>query len=276
MIKDILVTLPTGDAPSIALDYAVTVASTFEAHLTGVASVQDLVSAGELFDGATAAVLDHYHQEVEAAAEAAKVQFEKTSQREGLSAESIVLNAAAISLPELLARTARRFDLTILPQADPEGDGSEDVMIEAALLGSGRPILIVPCFWEGGVKFEQVLVCWDGSHNAARAIADAMPFLTRAKQAEVITVAPDDKPDDSMVGPSIAHHLCRHGVSVETRNIVAHGQDVSLRIRSHAAQQSADLIVMGGYGHSRLREYLLGGATRDMLGSTNVPTLMSH
>jgi nucleotide-binding universal stress UspA family protein len=276
MIKDILVTLPTGDAPSIALDYAVTVASTFDAHLTGVAFVQDLASAGGLFDGATAGVLDHYHREVEAAAEAAKVRFDQTSQREGLSAESIVLNAAAISFPELLARTARRFDLTILPQADPEGVGSEDIMIEAALLGSGRPILIVPCFQEGGVKFERMLVCWDGSHNAARAIADAMPFLTRAKQAEVITVAPDEKSDDSMAGPSIAHHLCRHGVSVETRNIVTHGQDVSRRIRAHAAQQSSDLIVMGGYGHSRLREYLLGGATRDMLGSTNVPTLMSH
>ena len=180
------------------------------------------------------------------------------------------------SLPELLARTARRFDLTILPQADPEGDGSEEVMIEAALLGSGRPILIVPYFQEGGVKFDRVLVCWDGSHNAARAIADAMPFLTRAKQVEVITVATDEKADDSMLGLYIAHHLSRHGVIVEVRNIVAHGQDVSLRIRSHAAQQSADLIVMGGYGHSRLREFVLGGATRDILESTIVPTLMSH
>jgi nucleotide-binding universal stress UspA family protein len=276
MIKDILVTLPTGDTPSIALDYAVTVASTFDAHLTGVAFVQDLASAGALFDGATAAVLDHYRREMEAAAEAATVRFEETRQREGLSAESMVLNAAAIGVPELLARTARSFDLTILPQADPEGDGSEEVMIEAASLGSGRPILIVPYFQEGGFEFERVLVCWDGSHNAARAIADAMPFLTHAKQVEVITVAPDEKAGDSMAGTSIAHHLARHGATVETRNIVSHGQDVSLRIRSHAAQQSADLIVMGGYGHSRLRESILGGATRDILESTVVPTLMSH
>ena len=139
-----------------------------------------------------------YRREVEAAAEAAKVRFEETWQREGLSAELMVLNAAAISLPELLARTARRFDLTILPQADPEDGRSGEVMIEAALLGSGRPILIVPYFQEGGVKFDRVLVCWDGSHNAARAIADAMPFLTRAKQVEVVTVATDEKTDDSM------------------------------------------------------------------------------
>jgi nucleotide-binding universal stress UspA family protein len=276
MIKDILVTLPIGKAPPIALDYAVTVAGAFDAHLTGVALVQSLASTGAMFDGATAAVFDHYLQEAEAAAEVANVRFEQTRQREGLSAESIVLNAATTSLPELLARTARRFDLTILPQADPEDDGSEETIIEAALLGSGRPTLIVPHFQEGGVKFERVLVCWDGSHNAARAIADAMPFLARAKQVEVITVFPDEKFEDDMAGLPIAQHLSRHGVNVEVRSILAHGQDVSLRIRAHAAEQSADLIVMGCYGHSRLREFILGGVTRDMLGSTHVPTLMSH
>jgi nucleotide-binding universal stress UspA family protein len=276
MIKDILVTLPTDEEPSSAVDYAVAVAKSFDAHLTGVAFAQDPVAVGALFDGAAAVVLNHYRQEVEAASEAAKMRFDKAWQREGVSAESVVLNAGAINLPELLARTARRFDLTVLPQADPEGDGSDEVMIEAALLGSGRPIVIVPHFQQDAVKFDRILVCWDGSHNAARAIADAMPFLRRAKQVEVVTVATEGKADDGMPGLYIAHHLSRHGVIVELRNIVAHGQDVSLRIRSHAAQQSADLIVMGGYGHSRLREFVLGGATRDILESTVVPALMSH
>jgi nucleotide-binding universal stress UspA family protein len=276
MIKDILVTLPTDEEPSSAVDYAVAVAKSFDAHLTGVAFAQDPVAVGALFDGAAAVVLNHYRQEVEAAAEAAKMRFDKAWQREGVSAESVVLNAGAINLPELLARTARRFDLTVLPQADPEGDGSDEVMIEAALLGSGRPIVIVPHFQQDAVKFDRILVCWDGSHNAARAIADAMPFLRRAKQVEVVTVATEGEADDGMPGLYIAHHLSRHGVIVELRNIVAHGQDVSLRIRSHAAQQSADLIVMGGYGHSRLREFVLGGATRDILESTVVPALMSH
>jgi nucleotide-binding universal stress UspA family protein len=276
MIKDILVTIPAGDTPSFALDYAVTIARTFNAHLTGIAFVQDVVRAGALFDWAPAIVLDDYRREMEAAAEAAKVRFEEACQREGLSAESMILNAGVVSLPELLARTARRFDLTILPQADPEDEWSGEVMTEATLLGSGRPILIVPYFLEGVIKFDRILVCWDGSHNAARAIADAMPFLTRAKQVEVVTVAVDERSDDGIAGLCIAHHLARHDVIVEVRNIVAHGQDLSLRIRSHAAQQSSDLIVMGGYGHSRLREFVLGGATRDILESTVAPTLMSH
>jgi hypothetical protein len=276
MIKDILVTLPAGGSPSFASDYAVTVARTFGAHLTGIAFVQDVARAGALFDWAPAIVLDDYRREVEGAAEAAKVRFEETCRREGLSAESVVLDAGVVNLPELLARTARRFDLTILPQADPEDERSEEMMIEAVLLGSGRPILIVPDFPEGGVKFDRVLICWDGSQNAARAIADAMPFLTRAKLVEVVTVATDRSPTDNMAGLCIAHHLARHDVIVEVRNIVAHGQDVSVRILSHAAQHSADLIVMGGYGHSWLREFVLGGATRDILESTVAPTLMSH
>ena len=229
MIKDVLVTLPAGDAPSFALDYAVTVARAFDAHLTGVAFVQDLVTVGTLFDGGAAVVLDQYRREGEAIAEAATARFERIWRREGLSAESMILSAGAINLPELLARTARRFDLTILPQADPEDGRSGEVMIETTLLGSGRPILIVPNFQEGGVKFDRVLVCWDGSHNAARAIADAMPFLTRAKQVEVVTVATGGNADDGMPGLYIAHHLSRHGVIVELRNIVAHGQDVSLQ-----------------------------------------------
>ncbi|MGY3651246.1 hypothetical protein ACVWW2_006537 [Bradyrhizobium sp. LM4.3] len=238
MVRDILVTLPTDDGPSFALDYAVTVAKAFDAHLTGVAFVQDLATAGALFDGGAAIVLDDYRRELEAAAESAKIQFDGTGQREGISAESMVINAGVASVPELLARTARRFDLTILPQTNPGDRRSGEVMIEAALLGSGRPIMVVPYLQEGGVKFDMILVCWDGSHNAARAIADAMPFLTRAKLVEVVTVAAGGTADDSMAGLYIAHHLSRHDVTVELRDIVAHHQDVSLRIVSHAAQQS--------------------------------------
>lgn len=275
MIKDILVTLPMGDAPASALDYAVAVASIFGAHLTGLTFMQDKASAGSLFDSTTT-VLDDYLREMEIAAEAAKVRFEKICQREGISAESRILNAGAFSFPELLARTARRFDLTILLQPAPDDDRSAELMIDAVLLGSGRPILIVPFFQERTITFDRVLVCWDGSRNAARAVADGMPFLTRAKQIEVVRVAINGSGDDGMSTLDIGHHLSRHGGAVEISKIAAHNQKISDRIRSHAALQSADLIVMGGYGHSRLREWALGGETREMLESTAVPILMSH
>ena len=105
----------------------------------------------------------------------------KLGDEKAFPGKSMVINAGVASLPELLARTARRFDLAILPQTEQEGGGSKD-MIEAALLGSGRPILIVPYLQEGGIRFDLILVCWDGSHNAARAIAE-LDAIPRTRQA---------------------------------------------------------------------------------------------
>jgi hypothetical protein len=122
------------------------VTKAFNAHLTGVTFVQNKPIVGPLFDGATMITVHEYRRELQAAADAAEVRFRNANQLDGLSAESMVLSAERSSVPELLARTARRFDLTILLQAEPEEGGSEEVMIEASLLRSGRPILIVPYF----------------------------------------------------------------------------------------------------------------------------------
>ena len=120
------------------------------------------------------------------------------------------------------------------------------------------------------------MVCWDGSRSAARAVADAMPFIVRAKAAEVVIVASEPAKSDEMPGADIAHHLARHGARVEIKPIVTAETDVASTILSHAADASADFLVMGGYGHSRLREFVLGGVTRGILTSMTVPTLMSH
>ena len=103
-----------------------------------------------------------------------------------------------------------------------------------------------------------------------------MPFLTRAKAVEVVVVAGDPGKRDEIPGADIAHHLARHGLKVNLQRIVVRDLDVANTILSHAADAGTDLIVMGGYGHSRLREFVLGGATRGILGSMTVPTLMSH
>jgi nucleotide-binding universal stress UspA family protein len=120
------------------------------------------------------------------------------------------------------------------------------------------------------------MVCWDGSCNAARAVADALPFLIRAKATELVMVASEPGKSDEMQGTDIAHHLTRHGAKVEVKRIVSAETDVANTILSHAADSSADFLVMGGYGHSRLREFILGGVTRTILASMTVPTLMSH
>jgi len=150
------------------------------------------------------------------------------------------------------------------------------LIVEGALFGSGRPVVVVPYILKAPLKLDRVMVCWDASRNAARAVADAMPFLARAKAVDIVIVASERPKSDAIPGAAIGQHLARHGLNVEVKRIVATGADVASTILSHAADSAADFIVMGGYGHSRLREFIWGGATRGILGAMTVPVLMSH
>jgi nucleotide-binding universal stress UspA family protein len=182
-----------------------------------------------------------------------------------------VANAA-----NLFGSIARRFDLSVVGQAEPDKPGPDHLIVESTLFESGRPVLVVPYIQKAGLKLDRVMVGWDGSRSAARAVADAMPLLVRAKATEVVIVTGERAKSDEIPGADIAHHLARHGAKVEVKQIVATDTDVANTILSHAADSSADFLVMGGYGHSRLREFILGGATRGILGSMTIPTLMSH
>jgi nucleotide-binding universal stress UspA family protein len=129
---------------------------------------------------------------------------------------------------------------------------------------------------KGGFKLDRALVCWDDSRPAARAIADAMPFLARSRAVEVLIVAGGRGKSDEIPGADLGEHLARHGLRVEVERIVATDVDVANMILSRAADTGADFMAMGGFGHSRLRELVLGGATRGVLAAMTVPTLMSH
>jgi nucleotide-binding universal stress UspA family protein len=137
-------------------------------------------------------------------------------------------------------------------------------------------VVVVPFIQKHGLTLERVLLCWDGSRTATRAMADSLPFLRRAKAVDVIIVATGRSNSDEIPGADIAHHLARHGLKVEVKRIVAPDTDVPNTILSYAADCGADFLVMGGYGHSRLREFVLGGATRGILSSMTIPALMSH
>jgi nucleotide-binding universal stress UspA family protein len=202
-------------------------------------------------------------------AKAAVAKFEAAARREGLSAESRVLDATARKAPHLFAQIARGFDLSLVQQNDPERPEYENLIVTAALFDSGRPVLIVPYIQTDGLRLNRVILCWDGSRNAARAIADAQPFLARAKAIELVTVSADIKSDE-LRAADIARHLARHHLKVEVESVSSTDLDVPNAILSHAANTSADFIVMGGYGHSRLREFILGGATRGILATMTV------
>ncbi len=187
-----------------------------------------------------------------------------------------MLDASIAGAADLFGRIARRFDIAVVGQAQRELGVSEDLLIEGALFGSGRPVIIVPHVHKQGLKLDCVLVCWDASRPAARAIADALPFLTRAKAVEFVVVTGERDKSGEITGTNMSRHLARHGVTVEIKRVAAGSVDVPNAILAHAADIGAEFMVMGAYGHSRLREFILGGVTRSILRSMTVPVLMSH
>jgi nucleotide-binding universal stress UspA family protein len=276
MIKDAVVSLSVGEGRDAAVDYAISIAETFGSHLAGIVFAYEPVIPGTVMGGVPAAVIEASRAESERAAKQAIARFDEAARRSGLSVETRMLDATLVGAADLFGRAARRYDLAIVPQATPHRVGGEDLVIEAALFQSGRPVIIVPYIQKVGLTLDRVLVGWDGSRTAARAVGDALPFLTRAKAVDLIIVATERAQRDEITGAAMAQHLARHDIRVDVKRIVAADTDVTNTILSYAADVSADFIVMGGYGHSRLREFILGGATRGILQSMTVPVLMSH
>ena len=276
MIKDLVVNLGVGNTHDVAVDYAISIAEAFEAHLCGIAFSYEPVVPPSIMGGIPADVIDAQWAASEQAADAAIAAFEASARREGIEAEHRKLEASLGGAGDLFGRLARRFDLSVVGQAEPKRGPAQDLVIEGALFGSGRPVVVVPYIQKGGLKLDRVLVCWDGSRPAARAIADAMPFLARATTIDVVIVASGREKSDEIPGVDMGEHLARHGLKIDVKRIVSTDIDVPNTILSYAADSGADFIVMGGFGHSRLREFVLGGATRGILASMTVPALMSH
>jgi nucleotide-binding universal stress UspA family protein len=276
MIKDLVVNLSLNDKPDATADFAVSVASNFSAHVLAVSFLYEPDLTSIDFAPIPAAVVDMQAEESERLSTNARTRFEESVRRNSISAEFQAVTGSPTSASGTFARIARRFDLSVLSQPGPDAPNSDMMFVEAALFTSGRPVLVVPYIQRANLKLDRVLVCWDGSRTAARAIADALPFLARAKTTEVVTVTDSKSQADEIAGADIAKHLARHGLNVELQRIVAGDVDTANVILSHAADTSADFIVMGGYGHSRWREFVLGGVTRGLLSSMTVPTFMSH
>jgi nucleotide-binding universal stress UspA family protein len=276
MIKDLIVNLSVAGSRDVAGPYAISIAETFDAHAAAVAFSYDAVIPATIMGGVPASLIDQQRADNDQAASDALARFDAAAKREGISFETRVMNASVPGAADMFGAMARRFDLSVVAQGEPGKVAPEEVIVEAALFSSGRPVLVVPYIQKTGVKLDRTIVAWDGSRNAARAIADAMPLLAKAKAVEVVIVASERPKSDEIAGADIGQHLARHGLTVEVKRIVASGTDVADTLLSHAADTGADFIVMGGYGHSRLREFFLGGATRGVLTSMTVPVLMSH
>jgi nucleotide-binding universal stress UspA family protein len=276
MIKDIVVNLSVSQEVGPAGDYAVSVASAFKAHLTGIAFVYDPVVPVSGTGYIPAEIIETQQADNETAAKAAIARFSAATKREGLSAEPLTMTASLAGAGDQFARIARRFDLAIVDQSRPETSSMEEVIAEATLFGSGRPMIVVPYIQKGPLKLDNVMVCWDGSRQAARAIADAMPLLVKAGSVEIVIIANERGKQDEIESADMGEHLARHGLKIDVNRIAGGNIDVADALLSHAADSGTDFMVMGGYGHSRLREFVLGGVTHTILRSMTVAALLSH
>jgi nucleotide-binding universal stress UspA family protein len=275
MLKVVVVNL-SGRAPlDFAADYATSIAATFGAHVTGIAFLYEPVIPDGTLGGVPVDLIELQREENSKIARDAISRFEAGVKKAGVASETRQLDATFGGAATRFAQVARRFDISVVAQAQREQGATDELIIEGALFESGRPVIVVPYIQKSGLTLERVLACWDGGRTAARAIADAMPFLERAKAVDLVIVA-EERKNDEITGVRMSEHLTRHGVAVSVKRIAKGDLAVQDVILSYAADSGADFMVMGGYGHSRLREFILGGVTRGILNSMTVPVLMSH
>jgi len=274
--QDIIVHIDDGEAMPGRLSMALALAERFGAHLTGI-YVDPGLALPTLIDvpispGLVEALEDEHRERCERAEQ----QFKKSLEASTVSG---TWRLAQGELANTLSRHARYADLVILGQ---EGADDQKVVVgglpDSVVLGCGRPALLVPYVGATTPPGKHVIVAWNGSREAARAVNDALPFLVAADAVDVMCVNParSEEDDADLPGADLCLHLARHGVKAEAQELVASDLDVGDLLLSRAADRGADLIVMGAYGHARWREVVLGGVTRQLLDQMTVPVFMSH
>ena len=224
-------------------------------------------------------ILRMQSQNMKPEAQRVRTRFETATLGQAFTAEWAEIDVDHADVAAALMPHARCADLIVASQADPDWPFSYlyDVP-ERLVIESGRPVLLVPYTGEYDTVGERVLIAWNDRREASRAVFAALPLMSGARQVRVLWINPgrDGVPAVDVPTAEIAHALARHGIQATAAVSVAPGMDVGSELLSRAADVGADLLVMGGYGHTRLREFVLGGATRTILESMTLPVLMSH
>jgi nucleotide-binding universal stress UspA family protein len=276
--KDLLVHVDDSKGCAARVEAAVELAIAHDAHLTGVSLLTDPAPSSFVQGYLPQDVVDMLQRQARERADAALGRFAEVAKRNQISFETRIDRVLYTAMAEALATNARYADLVILGQAGPDDADVPRYLPEEVTLASGRPSLVIPYIGPGATLGQRVSVAWDASREAARAVNDALPILQRAQAVGVVTVKPREGPfgHGEQPGADIALHLARHGMKVEVQRVESRDVDVANTILSHIADRSSDLLVMGAYGHSRLRELVLGGVTRTILHDMTVPVFMAH
>jgi nucleotide-binding universal stress UspA family protein len=278
MYKNLLVHIPTERSARPAVDGSISLAMSCGAHLDAIATGFERVNNVPFFAEGGAAVASIVELEYERAmerAQAALAVFEVEAKVAEISYNARALAGTFGDVVATVATVARLYDMTLVSQGEPDSGGFDNQLPQELLLQTGGPLLMFPYTFRGVFKASRIGICWDGSRLAARALRDAMPLLAQADTLTAITLNISEVPAEA--SPiHLAKHMARRGLPMRTISLNADRGDVQASILSVAADESLDLLVMGGYGHARMQETVFGGVTREMFRSMTVPVLMSH
>lgn len=280
-IKDILLALTTYPeaTPVSAVDEAVAFAAAVGARISAIACEVKIQAPGNVLAGAVLDVAALVAAEAKKSSTNAKVlltAFQDAAEKRGVFQDRILEHCLTSEAPGVLVEYARLRDLTIVPV--PVGDYFDQWYAEAIIFGSGHPTLVLPHTRKraGAFTLDVVAVAWDFSRPAARAVADALPLLEKAKKVHVLTVANEKVIESRRPTAEFAKYLGRHDVDVVLDTVDAADRRIGDILESYVTSCNADMLVMGAYGHSRIREFILGGATKSMLSRPPLPIFLSH
>ncbi len=273
--KTILVHIDAGRRCSVRVDVALRLAQQYEAHLVALHAIAPFEPPGYVLAEMGPAIIEA--QKHAAAAEMVQSESEFNKQASAAGIRNVESRAAIDDPVEAMTLHARYADLVVIGQAEAsDGSNTPADFPERLVLAAGRPVLIIPSAGKFPAIGKRILVAWNHSREATRAVTDAIPLLQRAEKVHVMAVNPQAGKHGNVPGADIGLYLARHGVRVDVKVDQGAEIDVGNELLSRAADLDVDLIVMGGYGHSRLKEWVLGGATRTILESMTAPVLMSH
>lgn len=278
-IRALLVHLDDTPASGIRLNAALALAAAHRAEVLALYLVAEPFVRALVGKHMPAEFVREHLAELEGAAAAALAAAKAEAERRGVALTARQASGSLDRLPTLLARHARHADLTLIGQATLEAGSTDQALLaEAAFMDTGRPALVIPAAGGGALPPKRAIVAWDGSREAARAASDALPLLADADDVAVLVIDAErgggrfsDQPGSGLVA-----YLARHGVKARLKATSSGGRGIAEVILGQAQEERADLLVMGGYGHSRFREMMLGGVTRHMLEHANLPLLLAH
>lgn len=276
MLKDLLVYLDGRSEDETRIAYAEALAQANDAHLTGLFCnvIPEMLIAGDTAYGAPQ-VMAEMQEQANAAGDEKMEELKARFERLAVPNELRRLDLFSAQIGNALSEEARMADMFIASRPYDENQASTDAL-ETVMFDSGRSCIFLPPKAKAK-PVETVVVAWRNTREAARALAESLPLLAKAKKVIIATVQDSNvgQADTDMPAADIARHLDRHGISVDI-SLLRGVTDIAEALRTEAENAGADLVVMGGYGHSRFREWVLGGVTRDTLRLTPIPVLIAH